>query len=40
MPMYHTLDIQPLIGIGLSGTPLNEGIIMLNYLIPEFLQTK
>ena len=23
-------------GIGLSGTPLNEGIVMLNYLIPEF----
>ena len=23
-------------GIGLSGTPLNESIIMLNYLIPEF----
>ena len=23
-------------GIGLSGTPLNEGIIMMNYLIPEF----
>jgi hypothetical protein len=23
-------------GIGLSGTPLNEGIVMMNYLIPEF----
>ena len=23
-------------GIGLSGTPLNESIVMLNYLIPEF----
>ncbi len=23
-------------GIGLSGTPLNEGVIMLNYLIPDF----
>jgi len=23
-------------GIGLSGTPLNEGIIMLNYIIPQF----
>jgi len=23
-------------GIGLSGTPLNEGIVMLNYLIPDF----
>ena len=24
------------VGIGLSGTPLNEGIIMLNYIIPQF----
>ena len=24
------------IGIGLSGTPLNESVIMLNYIIPEF----
>ncbi len=24
------------IGMGLSGTPLNESIVMLNYLIPEF----
>jgi hypothetical protein len=23
-------------GIGLSGTPLNEGIVMLNYILPEF----
>lgn len=23
-------------GLGLSGTPLNEGIIMLNYIIPQF----
>lgn len=23
-------------GVGLSGTPLNEGIVMLNYIIPEF----
>jgi uncharacterized protein YktA (UPF0223 family) len=23
-------------GIGLSGTPLNEGIVMLNYIIPQF----
>jgi len=23
-------------GVGLSGTPLNEGIVMLNYLIPDF----
>ncbi len=25
-------------GVGLSGTPLNEAIVMLNYLIPEFKQ--
>ena len=24
------------VGIGLSGTPLNEGIVMLNYILPEF----
>ena len=24
------------VGIGLSGTPLNEGIVMLNYIIPQF----
>ena len=24
------------VGISLSGTPLNEGIVMLNYIIPEF----
>ncbi len=24
------------IGVGLSGTPLNEAIVMLNYIIPEF----
>ena len=23
-------------GLGLSGTPLNEGIVMLNYIIPQF----
>lgn len=28
---YHTTA-----GVGLSGTPLNEAIILLNYLIPEF----
>ena len=27
---------QTTIGIGLSGTPLNEAVIMLNYIIPEF----
>ena len=26
----------PTIGLGLSGTPLNESIVMLNYMIPEF----
>ena len=31
---YVTYQTTP--GIGLSGTPLNEAIIMLNYLIPEF----
>jgi len=24
------------LGIGLSGTPLNEGVIMMNYIIPQF----
>jgi hypothetical protein len=24
------------VGVGLSGTPLNEGIVMLNYIIPQF----
>ncbi len=28
---YHTT-----LGVGLSGTPLNEGIVMLNYIIPQF----
>ena len=28
---YHTT-----MGVGLSGTPLNEGIVMLNYIIPQF----
>ena len=27
---------QPTPGMGLSGTPLNEALIMLNYLIPKF----
>lgn len=26
-------------GVGLSGTPLNEGIVMLNYIIPQFKKT-
>ena len=33
--MYHTY-YNGTAGLDLSGTPLNEGIIMLNYLIPEF----
>jgi hypothetical protein len=32
---YHTY-YGPTTGLGLSGTPLNEGVIMLNYIIPEF----
>jgi len=32
---YHTY-YNYTTGLGLSGTPLNEGIIMLNYIIPEF----
>ena len=27
---------QYTIGVGLSGTPLNEAIVMLNYILPEF----
>ena len=27
---------QPTPGLGLSGTPLNEGIVLLNYIIPNF----
>jgi hypothetical protein len=32
---YHTY-YSPTTGLGLSGTPLNEGIVMLNYIIPQF----
>ena len=32
---YHT-TYHATVGVGLSGTPLNEAIVMLNYLIPEF----
>ena len=28
---YHTTP-----GVGLSGTPLNEAVVMMNYIIPEF----
>ena len=31
-------NYQPTLGISLSGTPLNEAIVMLNYIIPEFKQ--
>jgi len=27
---------QPTVGMNLSGTPLNEAVVMLNYLIPDF----
>ena len=33
--IYHC-GYPTTLGIGLSGTPLNEGIVMLNYIIPEF----
>ena len=34
---YHHGSGYPITtGLGLSGTPLNEGVIMLNYVIPEF----
>jgi hypothetical protein len=32
---YHTY-YGATTGLGLSGTPLNEGIVMLNYIIPQF----
>ena len=31
---------QSTIGLQLSGTPLNESIILLNYMIPEFKKAK
>ena len=33
--IYHC-GYPTTLGIGLSGTPLNEGIVMLNYIIPQF----
>ena len=33
--LYH-VSYPTTWGVGLSGTPLNEGIIMMNYIIPEF----
>ena len=32
---YH-VKYSATFGVGLSGTPLNEAIVMLNYIIPEF----
>ena len=32
----HYVGYQPTIGVSLSGTPLNEAIIMMNYIIPNF----
>jgi len=29
---------QSTIGVGLSGTPLNEAVVMMNYIIPQFKQ--
>ena len=33
-----TLDIITTLGVGLSGTPLNEAVVMMNYIIPQFKQ--
>jgi hypothetical protein len=33
--VYH-VAYPTTLGCGLSGTPLNEGIVMLNYIIPQF----
>ena len=35
---YHT-SYSATTGLGLSGTPLNEAIVMLNYIIPQFKKT-
>jgi len=32
----HHVAYPTTFGVGLSGTPLNEGIVMLNYIIPKF----
>ena len=32
----HSTPYSATNGLGLSGTPLNEGVVMLNYIIPEF----
>ena len=32
---YH-IGYPTTLGVGLSGTPLNEGIVMMNYIIPQF----
>ncbi len=35
----HHVSYNPTFGVGLSGTPLNEAIVMLNYIIPQFKNT-
>ena len=37
MSMY--VGYQPTIGMGLSGTPLNESIVIMKHIIPEFQKT-
>ena len=32
----HKVSYRPTHGLNLSGTPLNEAIVMLNYIIPQF----
>ena len=34
----HYTGYQATFGVGLSGTPLNEAIVTLNYIIPQFKQ--
>ena len=34
----HYTGYQSTVGVGLSGTPLNEAIMMMNYIIPQFKQ--
>ena len=33
---YGSYNMTSTIGLGLSGTPLNESIVLLNYMVPEF----
>ena len=32
----YSFSTSPTIGVGLSGTPLNESILLLNYILPKF----